>query len=80
MLCMVDVLLFMLDEGMGWMTRERKKEEIFDDEILPTELEKKRQIALTFLGDRWLLHKAHAPKKALYNQWGKPVENLGEKL
>lgn len=33
------------------------------------DLDVKRQRALRILGDRWLLHPKHSPKKGDYNGW-----------
>ena len=35
------------------------------------DLDEKRQRALKILGDRWLLHPKHSPKKGDYNGWPK---------
>jgi hypothetical protein len=35
------------------------------------DLDEKRQRALGILGDRWLLHPKHSPKKGDYNGWPK---------
>lgn len=34
-------------------------------------LDSKTQAAIGWLGERWLLHPANAPKKGRYNLWGK---------
>lgn len=41
---------------------------------LPGSLEKKRQRAIAMLGERWLLHPVHAPRKGTYNNQGMKEE------
>lgn len=35
------------------------------------DLDQKREAALITLGERWLLHPSHSPKKGNYDPWGK---------
>lgn len=44
------------------------------EEIISNTMEEKLREAILKLGERWLLHPAHSPKKGLYNQWGRPEE------
>jgi hypothetical protein len=37
-------------------------------------MEDKLREAILKLGERWLLHPAHSPKKGRYNQWGRLEE------
>lgn len=41
---------------------------------LPPHLERQRLASIKTLGTRWLLHPAHAPRKASYNNQGFPSE------
>jgi hypothetical protein len=35
------------------------------------DLDTKLEAALKYLGDKWLLHPKHSPKKGDYDPWGK---------
>lgn len=52
----------------------KKEERTTDHEPSFSSLEKKLDRAISQLGERWLLHPAHSPKKGVYNQWGKLEE------
>lgn len=39
-------------------------------------LDSKTRAAISWLGERWLLHPVNAPKKGRYNLWGKEELNL----
>jgi len=54
--------------------RGRKEERTTDHEPSFSSLEKKLDHAISMLGEKWLLHPAHSPKKGVYNQWGKLEE------
>lgn len=40
------------------------------DPLLPEDLESKRQASVAWLGERWLLHPANAPKRGDYSYDG----------
>lgn len=39
-------------------------------------LDSKTRAAISWLGERWLLHPANAPRKGRYNLWGKEELDL----
>lgn len=38
-------------------------------------LEQRAKELISEMGERWLLHKTHAPEKGQYNQWGQKAGN-----
>lgn len=62
---------FLIRKDTALDVRNARVEQSLSPVGLPPHLEAQRQRSLARLGERWLLHPIHSPKKGDYNGWPK---------